>query len=179
MLETRVGFLCQASPLEEEMATHSSILARIIPWTEEPGGFSPWGHRVRHDWARMHIWKGQLWPEQAFISFCFLPPSWKVDMLSVGDTAALCLWSGEHTKETEQEDRKCLGLCCSAALALYCFCAKPPEFFLVKIKHGNQMKNKKNPYLILYQSHCPFSITCSWTYFELKTVSTGNFLRIL
>ena len=25
-------------PLEEEMATHSSILARRIPWTEEPGG---------------------------------------------------------------------------------------------------------------------------------------------
>ena len=26
------------------MATHSSILACRIPWTEEPGGFSPWGH---------------------------------------------------------------------------------------------------------------------------------------
>jgi len=29
--------------LEEEMATHSSILAWRIPWTEEPG--SPWGHK--------------------------------------------------------------------------------------------------------------------------------------
>ena len=28
-------------PLEEEMATHSSIPARRIPWTEEPGGLSP------------------------------------------------------------------------------------------------------------------------------------------
>ena len=28
-------------PLEEEMATHSSILAKKIPWTEEPGGHSP------------------------------------------------------------------------------------------------------------------------------------------
>ena len=26
------------------MATHSSILAWRIPWTEEPGGYSPWGH---------------------------------------------------------------------------------------------------------------------------------------
>ena len=28
----------EEDPLEEEMATHSSILARKIPWTEEPGG---------------------------------------------------------------------------------------------------------------------------------------------
>ena len=30
--------------LEEETATHFSILAGKIPWTEEPGGHSPWGH---------------------------------------------------------------------------------------------------------------------------------------
>ena len=29
--------------LEKEMATHSSVLAWRIPWTEEPGGYSPWG----------------------------------------------------------------------------------------------------------------------------------------
>ena len=33
-------------PLEEEMAAHSSILAWRLPWTEEPGGQSPWGRRV-------------------------------------------------------------------------------------------------------------------------------------
>ena len=37
MQETRVGFLGQEDPLEKEMATHSSILAWRIPWTEEPG----------------------------------------------------------------------------------------------------------------------------------------------
>ena len=31
--------------LEKRMATHSSILAWRIPWTEEPGGYSPWGHK--------------------------------------------------------------------------------------------------------------------------------------
>ena len=31
--------------LEEGMATHSSILAWRIPWTEEPGAYSPWGHK--------------------------------------------------------------------------------------------------------------------------------------
>ena len=36
--ETQTGSLSQEDPLEEKMATHSSILARIIPWTEEPGG---------------------------------------------------------------------------------------------------------------------------------------------
>ena len=45
------------------MATHSTILAWRIPWTEEPdglapAGYSPWGcnlQRVRHDWALVHI----------------------------------------------------------------------------------------------------------------------------
>ena len=44
MLETPVQSLGQEDPLEKEMATHSSILAWRIPWTEEPGGlYSPWG----------------------------------------------------------------------------------------------------------------------------------------
>ena len=36
MQETRVRFLVWEDPLEKEMATHSSVLARKIPWTEEP-----------------------------------------------------------------------------------------------------------------------------------------------
>ena len=31
--------------LEEVMATYSSIIAWRIPWTEEPGGYNPWGHK--------------------------------------------------------------------------------------------------------------------------------------
>ena len=39
-------------PLEKEMATHSSILAWRIPWTEQPGGLQSMGHkRVRHGLA--------------------------------------------------------------------------------------------------------------------------------
>ena len=41
MQETQVCFVGQEDPLEEEMITHSSILAWRIPWTEEPGGYSP------------------------------------------------------------------------------------------------------------------------------------------
>ena len=43
---------CQEYPLEKKMATHSSILAWEIPWTEEPGGLQFIGsQRVRYDWA--------------------------------------------------------------------------------------------------------------------------------
>ena len=43
-------------PLEECMATHSSILASRIPWTEEPGGLLSIGsQRVRHDLVTEHI----------------------------------------------------------------------------------------------------------------------------
>ena len=38
MQQTWVQFLCQEDPLEQEMATYSSILAWEIPWTEEPNG---------------------------------------------------------------------------------------------------------------------------------------------
>ena len=41
--ETRVWSLGQEDPLEKEMATHSSILAQRIPWTEEPGRLQPMG----------------------------------------------------------------------------------------------------------------------------------------
>ena len=45
MQETRVRSLGWEDPLEKEMATDSSILGWRIPWTEEPGGYSPWGHK--------------------------------------------------------------------------------------------------------------------------------------
>ena len=48
MLETWVQSLGWEDPLKKEMATHSSILAWKIPWTEEPGGVMGL-QRVRHD----------------------------------------------------------------------------------------------------------------------------------
>ena len=50
MQETQVQSLGQEDPLEKEMATHYSILAWKIPWTEEPGGVKSMGsQRVRQD----------------------------------------------------------------------------------------------------------------------------------
>ena len=52
MWETRVQSLGWEDPLEKGMATHTSILARKIPWTEQSGGLQSMGsQRVRHDWA--------------------------------------------------------------------------------------------------------------------------------
>ena len=48
--EMQVLSLGWEDPLEEEMATHSSVLAWEIPWTEEPGGLQSMGsQRIRHD----------------------------------------------------------------------------------------------------------------------------------
>ena len=45
MKETQVRFLDWEDPLEKEMAIHSSILAWVIPWTEEHGGLQSMGSR--------------------------------------------------------------------------------------------------------------------------------------
>ena len=50
MWQTWIGSLGWEDPLEEGMATHSSILAWEIPWIEEPGRLESMGlQRVRHD----------------------------------------------------------------------------------------------------------------------------------
>ena len=61
-------------PLEEEMSTHSSLLAWKIPWTEEPGRLQSMGSlRVRHNWATllsfftfMH-WRRKWQPTPVFL----------------------------------------------------------------------------------------------------------------
>ena len=50
MQKTQVQSVGREDPLEKEMATHASTLAWRSPWTEEPGGYTPWGlQRVGHD----------------------------------------------------------------------------------------------------------------------------------
>ena len=60
MKETLVLSLGREDPLEESMATHSSILAWRIPCTEEPGGLQSMGfQRVGYDYSDL------LWPPPA------------------------------------------------------------------------------------------------------------------
>ena len=59
--ETWVQSLGWEDPLEKEMATHSSTIAWKIPWTEEPGRLSPWGHKESDTTERLHlVGAGQL-----------------------------------------------------------------------------------------------------------------------
>jgi len=62
MQETQVWSLGQEDLLEEEMATHFSILSWEIPWTEEPGRLQVLGsQRVRHDWVAKQQQKWTQW----------------------------------------------------------------------------------------------------------------------
>ena len=56
MQEIQVQFLGQEDPLEKEMATHSSILAWRIPWTEEPGGLQVVKSQTQLKQLSMHIY---------------------------------------------------------------------------------------------------------------------------
>jgi len=55
MWETWVRSLGQEDPLEKEMATHSSILAWRIPWTEELGGLQSMGRKESDTTERLHF----------------------------------------------------------------------------------------------------------------------------
>ena len=61
MQETRVPSLGWEDPLEEKVATRSSILAWRISWTEEPGGLQSRGSpRVEHNRAAEHAYSFQF-----------------------------------------------------------------------------------------------------------------------
>ena len=60
--QMQVRYSGQEGPLEKEMATHSSILAWKIPWTGEPGGLQPIGHKESDttEWLRNQMSQNQL-----------------------------------------------------------------------------------------------------------------------
>ena len=69
MQETKLQSLCQDS-LEKGMATHSSILAWRMPWTEESGGLQSIGlQRVRHDWVTNTLYHLHGWKHLHFMDF--------------------------------------------------------------------------------------------------------------
>ena len=78
MQEPWVWPLDWEDPLEKEMATHSSILAWEIPWTEEPGGLQSLGsHRVGHDYS-------DLAQHSALIIACYLPSPYQPSSICPG-----------------------------------------------------------------------------------------------
>ena len=67
MQETQVQSLDREDLLKKKMATHSSILAWRIPWTEKPGGLQPTNCRIRHTskWLSLQFWDTCDHPESA------------------------------------------------------------------------------------------------------------------
>ena len=74
MQETQLQFLGQEGPLEKKMVTHSSIPAWEIPCTEEPGGYSPWGHRSRTLLAT----KPPASQGQSIVHLCLVSTYWNI-----------------------------------------------------------------------------------------------------
>ena len=77
--EMRVWSLGREDPLEEEMTTHSSILAWRIPWTEKPGGLQSIGSQnVCHDWTHTHTPAQSVQLLEGELAGCTLaPPTWR------------------------------------------------------------------------------------------------------
>ena len=97
MQESWVRSLGQEDPLEKEMATHSSILTKRIPWTEEPGGLQFMGsQRVRHDWVTNTFlyfsnWWGNLGSEPS-------APRFQYRFIGL---QSLCSWQEYHAADSE------------------------------------------------------------------------------
>ena len=99
MQDTRVRSLGQVDPLDNERATHSSILICKIPWTEEPGGLQSIGsQRVGHDWATRTSWN---------FSHSRSSSGAAAGVLQAGDGTQRGPASG--SEDTGKRDRGCLG----------------------------------------------------------------------
>ena len=96
MWETWVQSLGWEDRLEKVMATHSSILAWRIPWTEEPGSYSPWGgkeldmiERLTHIHTHTHT-QATLSPKQIMqVQYAVFKVLWKQKTYIAENT---CLW---------------------------------------------------------------------------------------
>ena len=70
VLEMQVQSLGREDPLEKGMATHSSILAWKIPWTEEPRRLQERGHKESDTTEQPHFSFFTTWPATAFLCIC-------------------------------------------------------------------------------------------------------------
>ena len=90
MQESQFLSLAQEHPLEKEMATHSSILAWEIPWTEKPSRLLSMGSRKSRTW--FNDWKHQCRRHLRQLCFC------EVYMRKTGK----CAVSNPHASEEEK-----------------------------------------------------------------------------
>ena len=94
MWETRVWSLGWEDPLEQEMATHSSILAWRIPWTEELGRPQSMGsQRVRPDWVTS-------------LSLCVKCPNQQHHPFTHPDSCTKSIIISDHCVSMEKENKR-------------------------------------------------------------------------
>ena len=94
MRDTWVWSLGWEDPLEEGMATHSSILAWRIPLTEEPGRLQSMGSQnVRHVWVTKHAWT-------ATVLKLFQEVQGPTALLKLTKPSSLCAWEIETQGDT-------------------------------------------------------------------------------
>ena len=110
MQETWVWSLGQKDPLEEGMATHSSILAWRIPWTEEPGGLQSTGlQRVGQTERLTHSPYVLIFCIQRETKLCTSPPDFTLRTFPSrqwGRTPQLESHRDSHTSDTEARGYK-------------------------------------------------------------------------
>ena len=110
--ETWVPSLGWEDPLEKEMATHSSILAWRIPWTEEPGRLQSMGsRRVRHGWVTsLSLFAFMHWRRKWQPTPVFLPG----ESQGQGSLVGCRLWRSTESDTTEatwqQNNIKCINI---------------------------------------------------------------------
>ena len=124
MQETWIWSLGQKDPLEARMATHSSILAWIIPWTEEPGRLWSIGlQRFGHDWSNLactHDFMVVFWMLFLFCSHQIpevqerlVDIPWHLDTLKKKrERESVVIWEheSEGDRKTEEKLKRKLGL---------------------------------------------------------------------
>ena len=99
MHKTQVPSLGQEDPLEKEMATHSSILAWEIPWTEEPVGATVLGvTRVGHDLVKRQQHQDPL--SWGWESYPLLPSHWPLLLLLLSHFSRVRLCATPETQPT-------------------------------------------------------------------------------
>ena len=90
MKETLVQAVDWEDSLDEEMATHSSILAWKIPWTEEPVGLSSLGLQ---SWTRLSMHTHLKFITRGFSVFTISCPTWIMDVCLSFQFLVICKYS--------------------------------------------------------------------------------------
>ena len=103
MQDTRVQSLGWEDPLEKGMATHSSILAWRILWTEEPGGLQSMGpQRVGHDWRHWAHTHKPLQPFSVSFPCCSILDLGKLYIFSLSASQKFHIWISTRGSDTNK-----------------------------------------------------------------------------